>query len=638
MEKVLVIAGGLQIGGAERIAANLAIYSPSNDFVFHYVVFEGYENVFGDEIEAGGGKVFTLPSPQQSYLRYGLALASLIRKYRYSVIHSHTQFNSGINLIVAKAMHVPVRIAHSHTTKTESTVSFFQKTYEKVMRCLIRSCATHFIACGYDAGDWLFGKKTFQKQGIVLRNGIDTEAFSFSPERRIAIRQQYQIASDAFVIGHAGTLLPLKNQEFLIRLMPEILMQRPHSLLLLLGEGDKPEIERLQKTAEECGVVDSIIFAGGVHNVNEILSAMDVFVFPSLREGTPLALIEAQANGLPCVVSDRVPRDAFLTDLIQSLSLENQVGWVNAILRATRINPTAYPARLSDLGYDCKLAYQPIYTIYRSISVLCFSFDDGRGDNTEVINDIFVPLGLPATLNITTGYLDGTCPDMLRPSMKAAMQISDVQRFAKEQSAEIAMHGNNHQNTIDDIMVGREKLQEWLQLDESALLGFASPGSGLSTDDFSSEKFKVFRDSVKYMRTSFRILSKRPLRVFCRKLGRIIHLPTLYRIGYHDTIMTRCDDKNNKIVYSVPVMRSITVGQVFAVVRDAVKHRGALILMFHSVEHDNTKIADNWSWSFEKMRVLCDKIKWMRSRGQLRVCTTAELVEYLQEKSYYHVN
>ena len=629
MERILIIAGGLHIGGAERIAANICCYAPLREFEFHYVVFEGYDNVYGPEIEAHGGKVFTLPSPRSGYLRYCRLLAALIRKYRYSAVHSHTQFNSGINLLVAKLMRVPIRIAHSHTTKTEGHVSAAQKIYERALRHLIRNTSTHLLACGVEAGAWMFGENVFESRGVVLRNGIDVRLNQFSEEHRAQMRQYYEIPQDAFVVGHAGTLLPVKNQEFLIRLMPEILAVRPNSFLLLLGADEQGELLRLTSVAQECGVVDSVIFAGGIRNVNEALSAMDVFAFPSLREGTPLALLEAQANGLPCVVSDRIPGDAFLTDLVQALPLSDRAAWIAHLVGAKRHTPERYSAELEESGYDYHSSYQPLYSIYRSIATVSLSFDDGRGDNTALLDDILIPSAVPATINITTGYIDGTCPMEYLPSEKAPMRKEDLLRFAKQPSVEIALHGDRHLNTPEDILSGRKKLISWLDLTEDAVLGFASPNSGLSPACFQSGDYDSVRSRISYVRISLRIQSKYRIRTVCRKVARIIHSPLLYRIAYHDTIMTACD---GKLLYSIPIMGDITVKQVLSVVRDSIKQRGALVLMFHSVETDPQK-NDSWSWKQEKMETLCAALLEYQRNGLLSLCTTEEQMQLIKNRT-----
>ena len=628
MERILIIAGALHIGGAERIAANIGIYAPKGEFEFHYLVFDGYENIYGPEIESAGGKVFSIPSPKTNYFKYCHRLASLIRKYNYSVIHSHTQFNSGINLFVAKILGVPIRIAHSHTTKTEVPVSIVQSVYEKIMRLIIRNTATHLLACGIEAGNWMFGEKAFQKKGIILHNGIDATANAYSEVNRQRIRQLYGISPNAFIIGHAGTLLPLKNQEFLIRLMPEICKIRNDSVLLLLGGGSFEERSRLEQIALDCGVSQSVYFTGAVRNVGEILSAMDAFAFPSLREGTPLALLEAQANGLPCIVSNQVPDDAFLTDLITPLPLDVPKKWITALLEASRNQTGKYNTQIIQRGYDFHDAYQMVYALYRSIATVSFSFDDGRGDNTVAADKILVPANIPFTLNITTGYLDGSCPTNQLPTNKAPMTIQDLQRFAAMPQVEVALHGDRHLNTADDILIARKKICGWLSLDAKSVFGFASPGSKMNIDEFQSEMNSGLREQIAYLRISLRITTKKTLRVVCRKAARVIHLPFLYKVAYHDTVMIEC---SGKVLYSVPIMGDVTVKQVLSIIRNTIKRRGALILMFHSIEPQPAK-TDHWSWSESNMNTLCSAIVGFEKQGLLKTCTTMRQFDILHHR------
>lgn len=362
MVYILVVAGGLQVGGAEKIAANLCKYAPQNEFCFHYIIFEGYENVYGAEIEKNGGRVFTLPSPKKNYAAYIKSLGRLIDQYQYKVVHSHTMFNSGLNLLVSKYHKVPIRIAHSHTTRTETKVSVLQRLYEKFMQFLICRYATDLLACGIEAGKWLYGERVFNKRGKVIQNAIDIESNAFDKSSRLVVRKKLGL-EERFVIGHVGSLLKVKNQKYLISLMPEILKRKPNAVLLLLGGGE--EEEYLKKMINSLKLHGKIILYGSTLEVNKLLNAFDVFAFPSTREGTPLALLEAQTNGLPCVVSSNIPQDAFLTDLIYPIPLEDKAAWVKMICTKERYNSEKYSYIMAKTGYNASSAYQIIYDIYR---------------------------------------------------------------------------------------------------------------------------------------------------------------------------------------------------------------------------------------------------------------------------------
>lgn len=265
----------------------------------------------------------------------------------------------------------------------------------------------------------------------------------------------------------------------------------------------------------------------------------------------------------------------------------------------------------------------------RAQASVSLSFDDGREDNAVLFSELLFPARIPMTLNISTGYLDGTCPAALLPTEKPPMSVEDVRRLSANPLVEIAAHGDAHLNTEEDILRGETKLRTWLHLEQSIPLGFASPNSGMDLSFFRSPAGEALRERVAYLRTGPRISSQKALRLFCRKVGRVIHLPLLYRIAYHDTIMT---ERDGKILYSVPVMGNTSVPQVLAVVRDCVKRRGALVLLFHSVEPSPAK-ADVWSWSEEKMTRLCDALLELQERGVLRVCTSAEQFRLLRERT-----
>lgn len=363
MEKtrVLIIAASLKIGGAEKVARDIALYVSTDQYEFHYVVYGNEIGAYESQLLDRGCQIFHIPKPAESYSRYLHTLWKLIQKNQYHVVHAHNMFNCGLSMLVAARAGVPVRIAHAHSALKDGC-GLIKRIYESTMRFLILRCATDIVACGVAAGQRLFGEKAFAQRGMLILNGIDVPSFAFDVEKRETVRGQLN-AHSRFILGHAGHLAEVKNQSFLLDLMPLVLEKRPDALLLLLGEGeDRPVLE---EKIHEMRLKDHVVMAGNVSNVADYLSAMDVFVFPSLYEGLPLSVLEVQANGLPCVLSDSVPEDVFLTDLLHPLSLHApKHQWVDAIVSASRGDMASYNRQLQSSEYAVETAMEKIYNIY----------------------------------------------------------------------------------------------------------------------------------------------------------------------------------------------------------------------------------------------------------------------------------
>lgn len=358
--KILIIAASLKVGGAEKVARDIALHDVRQEFEYHYVVFGDRVGEYEQQLLDCGCRIFRLESPARSYPAFWRQLRRLMRRYRYHAVHAHNMFNCGISMAVARFSRVPIRISHAHSALEDGS-SITRTLYELAMRSLILACSTDLVACGVRAGVRLFGQRAYDRRAALILNGIDVEAYCFDPRRRNALRRELGM-ENAFVIGHTGHLLDVKNQRFLIALMPRLLALRPDARLLLLGDGpDRPMLEELIRSL---GLEDRVLLPGVVRNIPDWLSAMDVFAFPSLYEGTPLSVIEAQANGLPCILSDRVPPDIRVTSLVQPLALEPD-RWVEALCAAQRQEPDAFNRQLLNSPYTIYRAMEQIARIYR---------------------------------------------------------------------------------------------------------------------------------------------------------------------------------------------------------------------------------------------------------------------------------
>ena len=366
MKYILQFPGQLKIGGAEKVSRDIGLFADPAEFEVHYVVFGEQIGEYEQELLDHGCKISHWPEPSENYPKYLRTLRDFMKLYPYSVVHVHTMFNAGWVMPAAKAEGIPIRITHAHSSLSNGD-EFKKKAYESVMRRNILTCSTDLIACGDAAGERLFGEKAFRESGRLILNGIDTAGYSYHEDSRTRIRKKYDL-NDAFVIGHVGHLAEVKNQSFMIRLMPEILKLKPNAKLLMLGEGpDRPMLEHL---ILESHLTNRVIMTGNVQNVSDYLSAMDVFVFPSLFEGMPLSIIEVQANGLPCILSTGVPKDVHLTDLIHPLSLNRPEQWIDMICTAERKNPEKYSELLKQQGFDTQEVIKKYYQIYERADVV----------------------------------------------------------------------------------------------------------------------------------------------------------------------------------------------------------------------------------------------------------------------------
>lgn len=359
-KKVLILPGTLRVGGAEKVARDIALYADTEKYRFHYLVFGEETGGFEPDVEAVNAKIIRMPEPSESHWAFFRELIRLMKQESYRVVHAHTMFNCGLVMLAGKLAGIPVRIAHSHSVLDDGA-GFVKKCYQCLMRTLILAFATDCVACGKRAGIRLYGEKAFRKRGKLILNGIDTQRYGFCDEKRQQIRTVLGL-ENAFVLGHVGHLAEVKNQKFLLELMPQLLKKRPDAHLLLVGEGDdRPMLEEMiRRLCLEAHVT----MTGNVSNVEDFLCAMDVFVFPSLYEGTPLSVLEVQANSLPCVISDRVPEDVFVTDLIHPLPLtDSQTCWIDKICEMKR-NNRDYSGELKRAGFDVAGAMGKIYRIY----------------------------------------------------------------------------------------------------------------------------------------------------------------------------------------------------------------------------------------------------------------------------------
>ncbi len=296
-------------------------------------------------------------------------LARLIRGGRYDVVHSHVHHFSGVVLAVAAREGVPVRVAHSHSSRDGRTDTVVRKGYRRLMTRVLLSRTTDLLACSSPAGLDLYGgawPDDPRCQRLVC--GTDLEPFE-SPVPRSEIRKEEGVPSGALVVGHVGRFVEPKNHPFVLSVFREVLVRRPDALLALVGDG--PSLPQVRRQAHEMGLAPSVRFLGARGDVPRLLGGLvDVLLFPSLWEGLPVAVLEAQAAGVPALVSSAVTTEVAGTGLpVRFLSLGASSGaWADALLVLARVDRPSFEERaaaLREAGLDFQGSLSRLEAVYR---------------------------------------------------------------------------------------------------------------------------------------------------------------------------------------------------------------------------------------------------------------------------------
>ena len=319
MKKIRVLQIGMSnnSGGVEAFVMNYYRVLAKQSVQFDFVCMYG-EIAYKKEIIKLGGRVFEIPNIKKHYIKYCRQLRQIIRNGNYDAVH--VNMLSAANIVplkIACSEGVPKIIAHSHNTQT---IGFLRKLMDRCNRARLKKYSNVKLACGYEAGEWLFGKNAMEQgNAIVVNNAINVKKYLLNEAKRKQIREEYGW-NGKYVIGHGGRFEEQKNHKFIIKVFARFAKKQPDAVLCLIGDGHlRTEMEEM---AIDLGIKDRVFFPGKVSNVADYMSAMDLFLFPSLVEGLPFTLIEAQANGLPCLCSDAITPETYVMDNVETLSLD----------------------------------------------------------------------------------------------------------------------------------------------------------------------------------------------------------------------------------------------------------------------------------------------------------------------------
>lgn len=353
--RVLHVVGAMNRGGVEVLLMDLYKNIDHNKVQFDFMVHTQDDSLFDEEILSLGGRIFKLKNRfVKNPFNYLRELYVFFRRHsEYNIIHSHMNSMSGYILWMAKMANVKKRISHSHIARPKSNI--LRLFVWSIGKKLISSNANLMLGCSSDAIFDLSGLAVDNHNRIVMKNAIAIKNFKFNEEKRIFFRKSFGISLETLVVGNVARFEDQKNHLFMIDSFNKILKLRKNTVLLLIGSGSL--LPLIQKKVKELNIEENVKFLGVRKDVSHILNAMDVFFMPSLYEGLGIVLIEAQANGLPCVASDTIPAEADIkAGLMNFVGLrEDENIWRDTILKVNRNNCTKEPQLAAiEAGYDIK--------------------------------------------------------------------------------------------------------------------------------------------------------------------------------------------------------------------------------------------------------------------------------------------
>ena len=323
MMKVLVInTVPTEKNGITNVIFNYLGAASNHAIQMDVLMINDAEQNYKTQVVKYGGKPIVIKRSAKNIVSYFSKIVQVIRNNKYDAVHIHGNSHTMVlELLAAKIGGCKVRITHSHNTTCNCLV------LHKLLTPLFNSLYTHGLACGKEAGIWQYGNRPF----TIINNGIDTNRFVFNHDVRITIRQKLGLTDEQILIGNVGHFWgKVKNQSFIVDVFSELVKRDNNYHLVLIGDGAmRPEIE---KKVDSLGLNDKVTFTGNINNVSDYLNAIDLIVMPSLFEGLPLTLVEQQANGLQCIVSDTITKEVDKTGNLCFVSLNASISeWVQSI-------------------------------------------------------------------------------------------------------------------------------------------------------------------------------------------------------------------------------------------------------------------------------------------------------------------
>lgn len=366
--RILEVMGeGIAHGGEEAFINNLILNMNMEGLTIDWLTpYTCYNSLYENNLKSKGGKVFELGlsyTPGKNRWHLTEPLNNFFAEHHYDVVHIHSGSISALALISGAAYKHGVKkiIVHSHLGSNGSLKSRLIRTMYSPS---LQKYPTVYLACSREAAEAKFSKKIVNSKVQLINNGIDLSMYKQNDEIREKIRKALGIPQNSRVIGHVGRFSPEKNHQHILRCFEKTLQKEPNCRLMLLGDGELHEA--IKQMAKDMSIEDKVCFVGYVDNVSDYYKAMDLFILPSFYEGFSIALIEAQATGLPCFISDQMDAKSAIYPNVYKLSIGegSETVWADSICEHLYDEPIKDQALLTQKGFDVKETARQIRAIY----------------------------------------------------------------------------------------------------------------------------------------------------------------------------------------------------------------------------------------------------------------------------------
>lgn len=343
----------MNTGGAETFLMKLYRSIDRTKYQFDFAVNISNEGFYDNEINSLGGKIYHFPSKSESLWGFVKGIKKIVQENHYNYVLRITSNGMGfLDLAIAKIAGAKVCIARSSNSSDGNGIKSLIAHF--VGKLLLKRFVDVELAPSKEAAAYTFGRRdVLSGKVLILPNGLDLEYYKYNEKKRDDIRKEFSISQDCFVLGHVGRFNEQKNHVFLIDVFYEFQKNNPNSILLLVGDGLLKQ--KIKQKCDSLGFSDKVIFTGIRSDLPALYSAMDVFLFPSLYEGMPNAVIEAQACGLSCIISNTITKDAALYGKVKYLPLNGCLqNWIDSINKKDEIKRLETSKLLKEKGYDIK--------------------------------------------------------------------------------------------------------------------------------------------------------------------------------------------------------------------------------------------------------------------------------------------